>query len=119
MLKEIRRISPFRLGIVYSALIGIVYLVMGFLYLLVGGVTGFDEMAMEFGGAGSGEAPSMGMAGAMAATGVLAVVLGSVLGAVVGFLGGVLVAAVYNFVAGLTGGVLVELADPETEVRAR
>ena len=115
MLKEIRRMSPLRAGLVYGALIGIVYLVGGLAMLLIGGLTGFDQMMQMQGmgppGGGQGM-PGPGAAGMMAASGVLGVILGAVIGAVLGFVFGILVGAVYNLVAGMTGGLLVELRDP-------
>lgn len=115
MLKEIRRMSPLRAGLVYGALIGIVYLVGGLAMLLIGGLVGFEQM-MQMQGMGPPEGgagmPGPGGAGMMAAGGVLGVLVGSVVGTVVGFVFGVLVAAVYNLVAGMTGGLLIELRDP-------
>ena len=116
MLKEIRRMSPLRAGLVYGALLGIVYLVAGLAMLLLGGLIGFDRfMEMQGMGPQVGQGPMQGPGGAgmMAAGGVFGVLIGSVVGAVVGFVFGVVIAAVYNLVAGLTGGLLVELRDPD------
>jgi len=123
MLKEIRRMSPLRAGLVYGALIGLVYLVTGVAMLLFGGLVGVERM-MEMGGPGGPFAPGAehgpgpGGAGMMAVGGVFGVLVGSLIGAVVGFVFGILVAVVYNLVAGLTGGLLVELADPGSSQRS-
>lgn len=103
---------PLRAGLVYGALIGIVYLVGGLAFLLLGAIFGFEGMMAELGGLEGAAPPSVEEAGAAAVSGVFAVVAAAAIGSILGFVFGVLLAAVYNLVAGITGGIVVELSDP-------
>ncbi len=105
MRKEIARISPLRAGIISAAVIAVVYLVVGLLMLVFGGLMGGMQEMQGFEGMG-------GMhAWWMAGGGILALVMGIVMGAIIGFISGVLSALVYNVAAGIVGGVVIELRD--------
>ncbi len=92
MRKEITWISPLRTGIIYAAIIAVIWVVFGILGLIFGG--------MAPGG------PGMMMGG-----GIGAVFMGIFMGIIMGFIGGALGAVIYNVAAGIVGGIVIELKD--------
>ena len=107
MRKEIRRISPVRMGVIYAVMFMLAYLVMGIFWLLFGSMMmgGFGQMSQI-------EGMNPAMAGdMMRAGGVIGILFGAFMGVVFGFIGGVIIAAVYNLVAGITGGIIITLED--------
>ena len=94
MRKEITWISPLRTGIIYAAIIAVIWIVFGILALIFGG--------MGPGGPGMSE---------MMGGGIGAVLGGIIMGVIMGFIGGALSALVYNVAAGIVGGVVIELKD--------
>jgi len=95
--KRITRISVLKLGITFAALYGILSLIMVPFFLIV---TLFDS-------GHSADNPHAHPA----AFGAVFVLFLPVIYAVLGFIGGVLMAAVYNLVAKITGGVEITLQD--------
>lgn len=91
MRKEIAWISPLQTGIIYAAIIAVVYVVFGILALIFGGM-GPGGMQMMGGGIG-------------------ALFFGIIMGAIFGFIGGAVSAFVYNVAAGIVGGIVIELKD--------
>ena len=98
MRKEIAWISPLRTGIIYAAVVSVVYVVFSIVMLIFG----------SMGNMGSG----IEGAGMMIGGGFLSIILGLVMGALSGFIGGMLGAFVYNIAASTVGGVVIELKDP-------
>ena len=92
--KEVAWISPLRTGIIYAAIISVVYVV-------------FSIIRLTFGGMGGG----MEGAGMMLGGGFVSIIFGLVMGAVFGFIGGMFGAFIYNIAAGVVGGVVIELKD--------
>jgi hypothetical protein len=96
MKKELTRIAPLRAGIVLGVLYGILGLVvMTPLFLLTGLFAHKTDDPNPFSGA-------MGMGIAFAVPFFYAIL---------GFIGGIIMAAVYNLIAGWTGGIQVEVRD--------
>jgi hypothetical protein len=96
--KEVAWISPLRTGIIYAAIISVVYVVFSIIRLTFGGMMG---------GMGGG----MEGAGMMLGGGFVSIIFGLVMGAVFGFIGGMFGAFIYNIAAGVVGGVVIELKD--------
>jgi hypothetical protein len=84
------------MGIMYAILALIVAIPYGLILLIVGASTS--------GGPGGGQ-----MAGAMAGMGICMVVLLPVIYGVAGFIGGIIMAALYNVVVRMVGGIEMEL----------
>jgi hypothetical protein len=87
--------------------------VAGFLYGLLGLFIGaFFSLAMVLGGLGAGIAGEAGEAGAAFGVlfGVGAIVIFPLLYGFMGFIGAIIMALIYNIVAGVVGGVEVEVA---------
>ena len=99
MRKEITWISPLRTGIIYAAIISVVYAVFSIVMLIFGTMMG---------GMGGDMMGGMLMAG----SGFMSIIFVLVMGAVFGFNGGMIGAFIYNIAAGIVGGVVVELKDP-------
>ena len=98
MRKELTWISPLRVGIIDAAIIAVVYLAIGILGLIFGGMMG---------GLGGG----MEGAGMMAGGGIISFLVGVIFVAIMGFIMGVIGAFVYNVAAGIVGGIVIELKD--------
>ena len=81
-------------------LLGIFYALLG---LIFGGFFAVFSLA-----AGAGNMPQNGSAVPMAGLGVAAVIVMPIMYGFFGFIGGVISAALYNFVAGLVGGIEME-----------
>ncbi len=96
--KEIAWISPLRTGVIYAAIISVVYVVFSIIMLF------FDTMTGGMGGGMGG--------GVMFGGGFVSIVFGLVMSAVSGFIGGMIGAFLYNIAAGIVGGVVIELKDP-------
>lgn len=93
-MQEVTRLDPMSVGKVYGALSLAIGLVIGVPWILLMGSLG---MGFGFGGA------EVGILAFMAVGMTIAY-------AVVGFIGGVLLAGVYNLLAGWVGGIEIELA---------
>jgi hypothetical protein len=101
-MQKIRRVGPLSVGTTLAA----IYAAMGLLllpFLLIAGVLG--ALADE-----AGEA-----AGAGIVVVALAIFLPIIYG-VFGFISGLIVGALYNLIAGWTGGIEVELSSPPAQV---
>ena len=94
MRKQLTHIAPLRAGVVLAVMYGMISLVVAPLFLL----------AALFGGKGSGGSAAMGVGFAIALP---------FLYAAGGFIGGILMAALYNLVTKFTGGFEFELRDSE------
>lgn len=88
--------------------------VMGMTYALLGLLGGAIFALFSLFGAALGASLAEDSAGAIpgALFGVGAIILFPIIYGVIGFLGGLLVAAIYNLVSGATGGIQVELSTP-------
>ena len=91
---RIKRLDPISVAV----MLGVLYAVIG---LIVGGV--FSLLAI-LGVAVGGEAGIGGLIGGVAALVILPVLYG-----VLGFIGGLIIAVLYNLVAGMAGGIQVDL----------
>jgi hypothetical protein len=93
MKKQLTHISPLRAGIVLGALYGLLGLIFVPFFLL----------AAVFGAKSGGGAAAFG--------GVFFAILFPVFYGIVGFIGGIIVAAIYNLIAKWTGGLEFEVRD--------
>lgn len=86
--------------------------VMGMVYALIGLLAGAIFALMSLVGMGIGSAVSQDAGGALpgALFGVGAIILLPIFYGILGFVGGIISSAIYNLVAGMTGGIEVELA---------
>lgn len=92
----VKRVGP----VSFAKIAGALYAIMGFLF---GGVISLIALAGLMAGADSGEGPFPGMFGAAAVI-VLPILYGCL-----GFVMTLIMAALYNFIAGAVGGVEVDL----------
>jgi hypothetical protein len=88
--------------------------VMGMVYALIGLIAGAIFALISLFGAAVGASLAEDAGGALpgAIFGVGAIIFLPILYGLIGFIGGLIVAAIYNLVAGITGGVEVELSGP-------
>lgn len=101
MKKEIKSISPLRLGVIMGVILALFALIVGVLGLIFGGMVGPSIMGnTEMGGFG------MSMGG-----GIIGIVISLVVSLIAGFIIGVIEAFIYNVVAGVVGGVIIQLED--------
>jgi hypothetical protein len=98
----INRVRPLSAGKVAGLLYALIGLLIGAMFSLVGLLGGAAASA-----AGEHEGPGM-MLGAM--FGVGAIVLFPIIYGVMGFIGALISAAIYNLVAGIVGGIEVDVA---------
>jgi hypothetical protein len=100
MTRKLKRIAPLQLG----KMLGVLYGLMGLIFLP------FVLLASVFGAfashSGNSSAPP---ATAFAGIGIVFALLIPIMYAVFGFIGGVVGAWIYNIVAGLVGGIEVEV----------
>lgn len=87
---------------------------MGLTYALIGLIFGaiFSLLAVMGAAFSAAADDSAGMAGMLFGAGAIIIV--PIFYGLIGFIGGLLTAAIYNLVAGIGGGVEVELAAPAT-----
>ncbi len=97
-MQEIRRIDVVSFAKIEGALGAVIGLIVGVFAALIGiAMGGFADMAgMEF--------PGMGLF-----LGAAAIIFVPIVYGIAGFIGGLIVAALYNLVAGWIGGIKVEL----------
>jgi len=105
----LRRIGVLSCGKV----MGVTYAVMGFIFGAIMALASMMGAAINQ-GANAGNAEAMGIM----AVGVFAIVLFPILYGIGGFIGGVIMAAVYNLVAGMIGGLEMEFEHPATTFTA-
>lgn len=89
MIKRIKHVAPLQLGIVLAVLYGIMSLI----------VVPFLLLASVFSQGANKSFP------------ILLIIFLPVIYAIVGFIGGVIAAAIYNLIAGWTGGIEMTLED--------
>jgi uncharacterized protein (DUF697 family) len=87
---------------------------MGAVYALIGLVLGAIFALFSLFGASLARDSGGGLAGAL--FGVGSIILFPIFYGLIGFLGGLLGSAIYNFIAGATGGIEMELTAPVTGV---
>jgi hypothetical protein len=105
-------------GAVMGLIIGLFY---AFIFTVLGAVVtqaapgnaGFGPPGGGFGPPGGGMSPAGGVA-AFAGIGLMMVVLMPILSGIGGFIGGALIALIYNLSAGLVGGLEIETDQPVT-----
>ena len=95
MVTRINNINPVQLGKVYAVLYAILGLIFGVFFGIASSISG----------------------GAMAASGIgnfgwLSIIIFPICYAIAGFIGGIILAMLYNLVAGWTGGVELTLSTP-------
>ncbi len=95
MVTRIRNINPLQLGIVYAVLYAILGLILGVFFGIASSLSG---AAMAASGMGN--------------FGWLSVIIFPICYAIIGFIAGIILAAIYNLVAGWTGGVEMTLSTP-------
>lgn len=100
---SIRRLGVFSVGKVMGLTYALLGLIFGAIFALISVLGGAF-------GAALGEDAGGAFAGAL--FGVGSVIILPILYGLIGFIGGLLTAAIYNFVAGFTGGVELELSAP-------
>ncbi len=103
--KKITRIGVLKCGLIQSVIGAVMGLIVGVIYFgmfsmggLLSGISGMEE----FGAMGAGIGIGMGVA---------FLVLIPIFYAIFGFIGGVIIAAVFNLAAGWIGGIDVQLED--------
>jgi len=94
--------SAFRVGVVLSALL---FIIFGFFFLLLPGLFGASLL-----GALMGDQGGMGAFGMGAGTSIVLYVVGIVVYAILGGIGFAIEAFFYNIVAGIVGGIEIELS---------
>jgi hypothetical protein len=90
MTTRIRNINPLQLGIVYATLYALLGFLLGICFAIVSMAAG-SMAAMATGGF-----PNFGW---------LSIIIFPILYGIIGFIGGIIVAFIYNLVAGWTGGI--------------
>lgn len=96
----IRRIVPLSAAKVMAVVYGAIGLVVGACIALIGFAGGFPQEAMPFG----------------AAMGIAAIIILPIVYAGIGFLAMLLITSLYNWAAGITGGIEIETSVGETQV---
>jgi len=104
--KEIAWISPLRTGVIYAAIIAVLYAAAIIVLLVFGGLAS-RQHGGDFGGMGGGA----GRAEMLLGLGLVRSVFGLIPAMIGGFLAGLIGAVVYNIAAGITGGIVVDLRD--------
>ena len=105
MRKEIARISPLRVALITAAVTAVVYLATSLVMLLFGGLTGgMQQMQASGGMTGMGDMWITGGNAFLVVTGIIPMAIG-------GFVSGLLGALVYNLMAGIVGGIVIEMRD--------
>lgn len=102
--KRIKQISPMRLGITVGVLQGVISLVFMPILLFATGLAAYFEPSIL----PVNQSPVPGVPWIFVGVGALFMPLAN---GVAGFLGGVLIASVYNIVARWTGGIEIVLED--------
>ncbi|MGD8310857.1 MAG: hypothetical protein PVG98_15580 [Chromatiales bacterium] len=108
MRKEIAWISPLRTGVIYAAIIAVLYAAAIVLMLILAALAGGPHSG-EFGGFGG--FGGAGRAEMMLGVGLLRSLFGLIPAMIGGFLAGLISAAVYNIAAAIAGGIVIELRD--------
>ncbi|PIN75123.1 hypothetical protein COV18_05215 [Candidatus Woesearchaeota archaeon CG10_big_fil_rev_8_21_14_0_10_37_12] len=91
-MRELRKLGVLSAAKVHALICAIFGLVIGVVYAVVGAVAGVT-----------------GGSGLLAGLGLLAIIVLPVLYAIFGFIGGLIVAAIYNIVARWIGGIEIDL----------
>lgn len=94
MRKELKRMGPLSVGILYAVMLAIFGLVAGIIITLMGAAAQNDPA----------------MAG-MAEMGAMAIVFMPLIYGVVGFIMGIVSAVIYNLVASMVGGIVMTFED--------
>ncbi len=102
-MKEITKIEILSMGKVHALILAFLGLIIGLLVGLIGAVVG--SFAAAYGGI-----PAFLGAG----FGILAIIVFPIMYGILGFLGGIIVAVLYNLVARWVGGIEIELKDKES-----
>ncbi|HET7815428.1 MAG TPA: hypothetical protein VFL13_13765 [Candidatus Baltobacteraceae bacterium] len=97
MVTRLRSVNPVQAGIMYGAITAVVVFIIMLLMLP------FSAAMATMGNAGKVFGFGFGIA---------ALIVGPIMYFIVGFIGGVITAALYNLVAGWTGGVEITLTTP-------
>ena len=95
MVTRIRNINPVQLGIVYAVLYAILGLILGVIFGIAQ-----QRWGQYDGGVGDGR------------LGWLSIIIFPIVYGVIGFIGGMILAALYNLVASWTGGVEMTFSTP-------
>lgn len=99
MRKEIVHISPVRAGLLSAAIAVVIYVAFGLVIGVAGMMNNYPPTHEGYGPAD------------LLASGVFALIFGLFSGGIGGFLSGWLGALIYNLVAAVIGGVVIELRD--------
>ncbi|MBP7460322.1 MAG: hypothetical protein KBA26_03460 [Candidatus Delongbacteria bacterium] len=98
-IKKIRRLGVLSVAKLYGILTGLIGLLAGVMLAIVGSVM-------------KNLSPSLGM---ISDFGMAAVIVMPIIYGLIGFIVGAVIAWIYNLLAGLIGGIEVDLEDPPTE----
>ncbi|MCX8189633.1 MAG: hypothetical protein N3F05_00155 [Candidatus Diapherotrites archaeon] len=97
-MQVMKRIGVLSCAKVFAVMYALIYFIVGLF------------MALGFGLLGAAFGPSSSDAGGLlAGMGFLAVIIFPIIGLIGGFIAGAIIALIYNFVAGIVGGIEVEL----------
>ena len=96
ILVKIKRIGPLSMGLIQGGIMAFFGIIVGVIYALIGLVF-------------SGVSGDMGMAGIMFGLGFLLVLIIPIIYGIMGFIGGLLMALIYNLIAGWTGGLELDM----------
>jgi hypothetical protein len=101
----VKRIAPLSLGKILGLLYAIIGIVAGLFFAILGSAMGAIGALAE-----PGQSEGLGPFAAMTGMGLVSIVVFPIFYGVLGFIGGLIVAALYNLFAGMVGGIEIETA---------